>query len=89
MAHNLQVGQVKSIRSNGGKQLDFLELLFSENTIARFEVDRETNKIKFLLDNTELKYQDLSCDLSKSVIKDLYVNIRDLYNELTEESEEA
>lgn len=85
----LKMGEIKSIRSNGGATLKSLELLFSPTTIAKFEVNKQTNKIDFLIDNVDLKYQDLSCSLSKSVLKDLYTNIRDLYNELkNDESEE-
>ncbi len=86
----LKMGEIRSIRSNGGTTLNMLELLFSPTTIAKFEVNRNTNKVDFLIDNVDLKYQDLSCSLSKDVLKDLYIYIRDLYNELhNEESEET
>lgn len=85
----LKMGEIRSIRSGGGSKLNYLELLFSPTTIAKFDVNREKNTVDFTIDNTDLKYQDLSCSLSKSVIRDLYVNIRDLYNELTDESEET
>lgn len=84
---SLKMGEIKSIRSNGGATLNSLELLFSPTTIAKFYVNRATNKVDFLIDNVDLKYQDLSCSLSKNVLKDLYIYIRDLYNEL--ESEET
>lgn len=85
----LKMGEIRSIRSNGGSTLNNLELLFSPTTIAKFEVNKETNKVDFLIDNVDFKYQDLQCSLSKSVLKDLYINIRDLYNELeNDESEE-
>lgn len=85
----LKMGEIKSIRSNSGSTLNSLELLFSPTTIAKFEVNRNTNKVDFLIDNVYLKYQDLSCSLSKSVLRDLYIFIRELYNQLeSEESEE-
>lgn len=84
----LKMGEIRSIRSNGGTTLNYLELLFSPTTIAKFSVNRETNKIDFMIDHTDLKYQDLTCALTKDVIRDLYINIRDLYNELYDESEE-
>jgi len=41
------------------------------------------------MDNTDFKYQDLNCALSKKVIRDIYIIFRDLYNELEyEESED-
>lgn len=83
----LKMGEIRSIRSNGGNTLNYLELLFSPTTIAKFSVNRETNKIDFMIDHTDLKYQDLQCSLSKDVIRDLFINIRDLYNELENESE--
>lgn len=85
----LQMGEIKSIRSNGGSTLNMLELLFSPTTIAKFEVNRNTNKVDFLIDNVDLKYQDLSCSLSKDVLRNLYIYIRELYNQLESvESEE-
>ena len=84
----LKMGEIKSIRSNGGATLKSLELLFSPTTVAKFEVNKQTNKVDFLIDNIDLKYQDLQCSISKSVLRDLYINIRDLYGELDDESEE-
>lgn len=85
----LKLGEVKTIRSNNGKQLEEAELLFSSTTIAKFVVDRETNKLNFQIDNTDFKYQDLECSLDKNTIRNIYIVFRDLYNELTDESEEV
>lgn len=84
----LKMGEIKSIRSNGGSTLNSLELLFSPTTIAKFEVNRKTNKIDFLIDNVDLKYQDLSCSLSKDVLRNLYIFIRELHNQLKDEESE-
>lgn len=83
----LKLGEVKTIRSNNGKQLEEAELLFSNTTIAKFAVNRETNKLEFLIDNTDFKYQDLECSLDKSTIRNIYTIFRELYNELNDESE--
>ena len=80
----LEIGEVRSVRSNNGKTLEQSELLFSPTIIAKFVVNRETNKIDFTIDNTDLKYQDLQCSLSKSTLKDLFMNIKELYLELNE-----
>lgn len=87
MDRPLKMGEVKSIRSNGGETLEELELLFSPTTITKFSVNRKTNRIDFLIDNTDFKYQDLQCSLTKSAIRDIYISFRDLYNELKDESE--
>lgn len=84
----LKMGEIRSIRSNGGTTLNMLELLFSPTTIAKFEVNRSTNKVDFLIDNISLKYQDLNCSLSKDVLRDLYIYIRELYNQLQDEESE-
>ena len=85
----LKLGEIRTIRSEGGRKLEQAELLFSPTTIAQFNVNRATNKIDLLMDNTDFKYQDLNCALSKKVIRDIYIIFRDLYNELeNEESEE-
>ena len=83
----LKMGEIKSILCDGGATLKSLELLFSPTTIAKFEVNKETNKIDFLIDNTSLKYQDLNCSLSKEVLRNLYVYIRELHNQLEDENE--
>lgn len=85
----LKLGEIKTIRSNNGKQLEEAELLFSDNTIAKFVVNRDINKLNFIIDNTDFKYQDLECTLDKSTIRNIYIIFRDLYNELTNESEET
>lgn len=83
----LEMGEIKSIRGDGGATLKRLELLFSPTTIAKFNVNKKTNRIDFLIDNVDLKYQDLQCPLSKEVLKSLYVYIRELYNQLEDEEE--
>lgn len=83
----LKLGEVRSVRSDGGKQLEQVELLFSPTIITKFVVNREANRIDFLIDDTNYKYQDLQCSLEKSTIRDIYINFRDLYNELSDESE--
>ena len=80
----LRLGEVRTIRSDGGRKLEQAELLFSSATIAQFNVNRTTNKIDLLMDNTDFKYQDLNCALSK----DIYIIFRDLYNELEDEESE-
>ena len=94
----LKMGEIRSVRSNGGTTLNMLELLFSPTTIAKFEVIvkmlystglRISEALSIEIDNVDLKYQDLRCSLSKDVLRDLYIYIRDLYNELNDkESEE-
>ena len=44
-------------------------------------------QLERLIDDTDYKYQDLQCSLTKNVIKDIYMNFRDLYNELDNDSE--
>lgn len=84
----LKLGEVRTVRSNGGRKLEQAELLFSSATIAQFNVNRTTNKVDLLIDNTDFKYQDLNCALSKRVIRDIYIIFRDLYNELEDEESE-
>lgn len=85
----LKLGEVRSIRSDGGKRLEEVELLYSPTIITKYVVNRKTNQVDFLIDDTDYKYQDLQCSLTKNVIKDIYMNFRDLYNELDNESEEV
>lgn len=84
----LRLGEIRTIRSDGGRKLEQAELLFSPTTIAQFNVNRAINKIDLLMDNTDFKYQDLNCSLSKKVIRDIYIIFRDLYNELEDDESE-
>lgn len=84
----LQMGQVKTIRSNGGRTIDYTELLFSPNTKAQFSVDRINSRLNFTMNNVDLKYQDLNCSMSKDILRDLIISLKDLYNELNNGSEE-
>lgn len=84
----LRLGEIRTIRSDGGRKLEQAELLFSPATIAQFNVNRAINKIDLLMDNTDFKYRDLNCSLSKKVIRDIYIIFRDLYNELEDDESE-
>lgn len=84
----MKIGQVKSIKSNGGTSIDFVELLFSSNTKAKFNVNRENNSILFTIEDTDLNYQSLNCEMLPSTVRDLIINLNDLYRELSIESED-
>lgn len=84
----LKLGEVRTIRSEGGRKLEQAEILFSPKTIAQFNVNRITNRVDLLMDNTDFKYQDLNCALSKNVLRDAYIMFRDLYNELKDDESE-
>lgn len=86
LENQLELGQVKTIRSSGGTKLDYVELLFNENTQVQFAVNRETNKVEMSMNNTDLKYQDLNCNLDKSTLRDFIMSLKDVYKELESEA---
>lgn len=85
--NQLSLGQVKSIRSNGGKTVDYIELLFSPTTKAQFCIDKEKNVMMFSVKDIDLSLPSLDCGMDKKTIRDLIVSLKDLYNELPNESE--
>ena len=47
----LKLGEVRSIRSDGGKRLEEVELLYSPTIITKYVVNRKTNQVDFLIDD--------------------------------------
>lgn len=81
----LEIGQVKKIFSNGGKNVDSVELLFSKTIKATFT--KENGQICLVISDTQFKIPELSCILNSSSIRDLIIALKEMYNELPEESE--
>lgn len=78
----LELGQVKSIRSNGGKNVDYIELLFSPTSKAQFYIDKAKNILLFSVKDTDLTLPALECKMDKTILRDLIISLKDLYNEL-------
>lgn len=74
----LQIGQVKMVRSNNGRDVDLLELLFSPKTKASFAFNKENNCIDFIISDTDIKYQELNCQLDLETLNNLIRSLHDI-----------
>ena len=75
----LNVGQVKSIRT--GSHLDYVEMKFSDELSAQL-VPLGDGTIQFDVKDNEFRIPNMSCKMTKSVIHDLIVNLKELHSDL-------
>lgn len=84
----LKVGQVKRIVSNGGKKIDFIELLLNDNVEVLFSP--KGSVLEFTISNPNVDMSNLDCSIDKETLRDFVIAIKDAYNQIiTNESEEA
>lgn len=83
----LKVGQVKRIVSNGGKKIDFIELLLNDNVEVLFSP--KGSALEFTISNPNVDMSNLDCSIDKETLRDFVIAIKDAYNQIiTNESEE-
>lgn len=75
----LNVGQVKSIRT--GSHLDYVEMKFNDELSAQL-APLGDGTIQFDVKDNDFKLPNMSCKMTKSVIHDLIVSLKELYSEL-------
>lgn len=83
----LELGQVKTITSNSGKSVDYIELLFSPTTKAEFAPSEDKKNIMFSVSDNYLELPELSCNMDKDTLRNLILSLKNIYNELLKESE--
>lgn len=81
----LEVGDVKTITN--GNNVKFVELLFSPTTKIQFAQSDDNKNVILSVSDNQLNLPQLECNVDKSTIRDLIINLKTLYNQL-EESEE-
>lgn len=87
MEDQIEIGQVKTITSQGGSFVDFVELLFSETTKAQFAPSDDLHTILFSVMDNNLDLPELQCIMDKSTLRDLIINLKNIYNQLKESEE--
>ena len=80
----IKLGQVKTITSLGSKFVDYVELLFSSTTKAKFAPSEDKREIIFSVMDNNLDLPQLECNMSKETLRDLIVSLKSIYNELEE-----
>lgn len=79
--NQMSVGQVKSIRT--GNHLDYVEMLFSDELSAQL-APLEDGTVQFDIKDNEFKLPNMSCKMTKQVIHDLIVSLKELYSQMNE-----
>ena len=87
MEDQIKIGQVKTITSQGGNFVDFVELLFSETTKAQFAPSDDLHTILFSVMDNNLDLPELQCIMDKNTLRDLIINLKNIYNQLKESEE--
>lgn len=84
--NQIKLGQVKTITSNGGTFIDFVQLLFSPTTKAQFAPSDNLKEIIFSVTDNNLDLPQLECNMSKDTLRDLIISLKTVYNELEDEN---
>ena len=84
----LNVGDVKTITCNGGENIKYVELLFSSNTKVQFSPSKDKKAIVFSVSDSHLGIPELNCVISRETLRDYIYSLKNMYNELLDESGE-
>lgn len=83
----MKVGQTKVISRDGGRIVDYVELLFSPTTKIQFAPSEDRIFARFSVKDVDLPIPQLECDVSKPTIRDLILGLQSVYNQLKEDGE--
>ena len=86
MEDQIELGDVKTITTNGGLNVKFVELLFSTTTKAQFAPSKDKKYLEFTVSNNQMGIPELDAKLNKATLYDFIVSLKKIYSEL-EESE--
>lgn len=77
----LKVGQVKKVTSSNGKRIDSITLLLNNNAEVLF-VPKNDGTLDFSISDPNIDMSNLDCTISKDVLYDLVVEIKNAYNQV-------
>lgn len=78
----LKIGQVKSIMSDSGRHIDYMELLFSPTTKAQFQPNDKKTGIVFSISDNNFDLPEMVCELESDTLWSLIVALKNMYNQL-------
>lgn len=81
----LNVGDVKTI--SNGNIIKYIELLFSPTTKVQFAPSCGNKSIRLSISDNNLEMPELDCVITKKVLRDYIVSLKNIYNQLDDESE--
>lgn len=82
----LEVGQTKVISSDGGRFIDYVELLFSPTTKVQFAPSKDKKMVRLSVSDNTLELPQLDCLITKEVLRNYILNLKNIYNELIDDA---
>lgn len=82
----LSVGDIKTISNDN--IIKYIELLFSPTTKVQFAPSNDNKSIRLSVSDNNLQTPELDCIVTKKVLRDYIVSLKNMYNQLDDESEE-
>ena len=79
--NQMSVGQVKTIRTGG--HLDYVEMMFSKELSAQL-APLPDGYVQFVVKDSDFKLPDMSCKMTKQVVHDLIMSLKELYKQMNE-----
>lgn len=83
----LELGDVKTITSNGGATVKFVELLFSSTTRVQFAPSKDRRTVRLAVSDSSLELPQLDCLMNKQTLRDYIISLKNVYNQLLDEEE--
>ncbi len=83
----LELGQTKVISRDGGRIIDYVELLFSPTTKVQFAPSADRKFVRLSVSDNTLELPQLDCLVTKDVLRDYIISLKNIYNELEDEEE--
>ena len=85
----ISVGDVKTITYTSGKNVKFIELLFSPTTKVMFAPSADKSNLEMTVSSNLMNIPELDCKITKRTLYDLIMSLKNVYSELNDESEET
>lgn len=83
----MKLGQTKVISRDGGRIVDYVELLFSPTTKIQFAPSDDKTFAKFSVKDVDLSIPQLECNVSKGTIRDLILGLKSVYKQMEDSNE--
>lgn len=83
----LELGQTKVISRDGGRIIDYVELLFSPTTKVQFAPTEDRKMVRLSVSDNTLELPQLDCVINKETLRDYIISLKNIYNILEDEEE--
>ena len=78
----LELGQTKVISSDGGRFIDYVELLFSPTTKVQFAPLDDKTAVEMTISDNNLSFPEVSCVITKETLRDYIIYLKAVYSEI-------